>query len=136
MDGWVYMGTSLTLGGGRCGRRPYPRCPRRSRDPGRADSLAETDSGCSWPRAAGEPQNEIRCTSTSTERQKEKKKTKSRSRRKINRERGRVTQLGVRGDNGIITLNYPPPPNPIWFALFSQNAVIKCLIAAKPALMR
>lgn len=56
------------------------------------------------------------------------------------RERERVTQLGVRGDNGIITLNYnntdPPPPNPIWFALFSQNAVIKCLIAAKPALMR
>lgn len=56
------------------------------------------------------------------------------------RERERVTQLGVRGDNGIITLNYnntdSPPPNPIWFALFSQNAVIKCLIAAKPALMR
>lgn len=29
------------------------------------------------------------------------------------RERERVTQLGVRGDNGIITLNYnniPPPP--------------------------
>lgn len=25
------------------------------------------------------------------------------------RERERVTQLGVRGDNGIITLNYPPP---------------------------
>lgn len=60
------------------------------------------------------------------------------------RERERVTQLGVRGDNGIITLIYnnihppppDPPPNPIWFALFSQNAVIKCLIAAKPALMR
>lgn len=58
------------------------------------------------------------------------------------RERERATQLGVRGDNGIITLNYnnihppDPPPNPIWFALFSKNAVIKCLIAAKPALMR
>lgn len=39
------------------------------------------------------------------------------------RERERVTQLGVRGDNGIITLNYnnihPPDPLPIQSGLRS-----------------
>lgn len=55
----------LTRGGGRCGRTPDPRCPRRSRGPWPADSLVETDSGCSWPRAAGELQSGSRCTSTS-----------------------------------------------------------------------
>lgn len=59
------------------------------------------------------------------------------------RERGRVTQFGVRGDNGIITLNYnnihPPPPtlaqSNLGCVLFAK-AVIKCLVVAKPALMR
>lgn len=45
------------------------------------------------------------------------------------RERERVTQLGVRGDNGIITLIYnnihPPPPGP------SSKSNLVCTLFAK-----
>lgn len=143
MNAWVHMGTPLTPGGGRCGHKPGPRCPRRSRGPGQADSLAETDSGCSWPRAAGEPQSESRCRRTSAKKQRERKKReKEEDKEQVQpsprdgnqremknkkedkqRETGRVTQLGVRGDNGIITLNYnnihPPDPRPIQSGLRS-----------------
>lgn len=80
MNAWVHIGIRLTRGGGRCGHMPDPRCPKRSRGPWRADSLAETDSGCSWPRAAGEPPNESRCKRTSTEKQREEKKNRDRGR--------------------------------------------------------
>lgn len=80
MNAWVHIGTRLTRDGGRCGHRPDPRCPMRSRGPGRADSLAETDSGCSWPRAAGELPNESRCRRTSTDTQRVTKGERGRRR--------------------------------------------------------